>query len=129
MNGRAETSTEVVQEDRDSNNVIEIGGRGVGGVGDFPVSRLMLQLQVQELAQEGVPPGCLKEYGAGKKGFYHDIDSRQGHRHVKVKNHLLMWRENLEVNQIKQELGVSKIYNADQSGIFLIRVLVKDNDQ
>ncbi|OWZ18306.1 hypothetical protein PHMEG_0007615 [Phytophthora megakarya] len=88
-----------------------------------PVSRLMLQLQAQGLAvEEGVPPGIFEGKWSWQQGFLlrHGFPlrtkTRQGQKPPPAmeKEAREFWHEK---QQIKRELGVSKIYNADQRGI------------
>eukprot|EP00644_Phytophthora_capsici_P005038 jgi/Phyca11/96846/e_gw1.1.692.1 len=89
----------------------------------IPVSRLMLQLQAQEVARdEGVADGVFTGSWCWQQGFLsrHGLSlrtkTRQGQKTpaamVDAANNF--WQE---VEQAKNDLGVDKFYNADQSGI------------
>ncbi|POM75070.1 hypothetical protein PHPALM_7874 [Phytophthora palmivora] len=88
-----------------------------------PVSRLMLQLQAQQVASdEGVADGVFSGSWCWQQGFLsrHGMSlrtkTRQGQKTPAAMDEaaLKFWQD---VEQAKNELGVDKFYNADESGI------------
>lgn len=88
-----------------------------------PVSRLMLQLQALQIAKDiGVPDGIFEGRWSWQQGFLsrHGLSlrakTRQGQKSPAAMEEAAQafWQE---VEDTKRELGVNKVYNADQSGI------------
>lgn len=88
-----------------------------------PISRLMLQLQAVDIAHtEGIPEGVFEGSWCWQQGFLsrHGLSlrakTRQGQKSPEAMEEAAraFW---CEVERTKLELGVDKIYNADQSGI------------
>ncbi|KAG2976704.1 hypothetical protein PC119_g22100 [Phytophthora cactorum] len=128
----ASVSTAVLKSDRKKGTATTISTEGEEGLVEWvnslrgegvPVSRLMLQLQVKDIAQEeGVPEGLFEGSWCWQQGFLsrHGLSlrskTRQGQKSPAAMEEAAREFQQ-DVQKAKAELEVDKVYNADQSGI------------